>query len=169
MHWCLKWTCQLIQHWLLNDIKWNERKVCCGQIEFSQARISSKSLIESLPMTKLWNIFYAEKMILVNRWYKMPDRSDAIFDSLNLEFKIYGKVLPEDETRKNVHGQKILKMGLFLASFSLFLSFHCSSYYIGKTKFTDDWIRPTEDLLCLKRPLYQLSHNLCPQGQKIYL
>ena len=111
MHWCLKWTCQLIQHWLLNDIKWNERKVCCGQIEFSQARISSKSLIESLPMTKLWNIFYAEKMILVNRWYKMPDRSDAIFDSLNLEFKIYGKVLPEDETRKNgVEGCMLLSL-----------------------------------------------------------
>ena len=43
----------------------------------------------------------------------------------------------------------------------LLLSVQYSWQYKGNIKFANDCIQTT-DLCCLKRPLYQLSHNQCP-------
>ena len=52
--------------------------------------------------------------------------------------------------------------GPFPASFSLFLYFQTvESKLVFNTNFDVDCIQ-TVDLWCLKRPLYQLSHNHCP-------
>ena len=52
-------------------------------------------------------------------------------------------------------------MGHSPASFSLLSSFWCSWQYVGNIQFANEWIR-TADPWCWKRPLYQLSHNHCP-------
>ena len=56
--------------------------------------------------------------------------------------------------------------GPYPTSFSLFSSFQCTvdskQMFNINIIFADDWIR-TADLWYRKRPLYQLSHNHCPQ------
>ena len=58
--------------------------------------------------------------------------------------------------------QGLSKNGPFPATFSFVFSIQLTLYKVQYKSFANDWIR-TADFWIWKQPLYQLSHNHCPQ------